>query len=231
MNRTRVSASILSCDFSRLGEDIKRVEQAGVDCIHIDVMDGHFVPNITIGQVIVQAVRRVTQLPIEAHLMIENPWDYIDGFADAGADVIQIQAECYGARRAACRDYGQFPKEVDTMDEDLFRRDLKRIQAKGKKGYIVVNPGTPVCFNGLLKDLDGILIMSVNPGYAGQKFMPEVLDKVRILRKTFQKDIEIDGGVNQSTGPQAVEAGVNILVTASYLFQAKDPAAAVRLLV
>lgn len=219
---TEVSASILSCDFSRLAEEIQKVEKAGVRRIHVDVMDGHFVPNITIGQVIVAAVRKVTRLPIEAHLMIENPWDYIDSFADAGADAIQIQAECYGQRRPACRGYGQFPKEVDAIDESLLRRDLQRIRAKGKKAFVVLNPGTPVCCEGVLKDLDGVLIMSVNPGFSGQKFMPHVLDKARILRKVFDGDIEIDGGVNQITAPDAVAGGINLLVTASYLFQASD---------
>jgi len=226
----QISASILSCDFARLGEEIRKVEHSGAGRIHVDVMDGHFVPNITIGSVIVKAIRPLTKLPIEAHLMIENPSDYINDFAEAGADVIQIQAECYGVRRAHCRDYGQYPKEIDTMDEEAFRRDLKKIQAKGKKGFIVLNPGTPLCFDGLLKEIDGALIMSVNPGFAGQRFMPEVLDKVRSLRQHFSRDIEIDGGINNQTGPEAVKAGVNILVTASYLFHASRPDEAVRLL-
>lgn len=230
MKFIQISASILSCDFARLGEEIRKVEQAGADCIHVDVMDGHFVANITIGSVIVKAIRPLTKLPIEAHLMIEHPSDYINDFAEAGADVIQIQAECYGVRRSACRGYGQFPKEVDAIDENAFRRDLKKIQAKGKKGFIVLNPGTPLCFDGLLKEIDGALIMSVNPGFAGQTFIPEVLDKVRSLRQHFSGDIEIDGGINNQTGPEAVKAGVNILVTASYLFNAAKPDEAVRLL-
>lgn len=227
MKPIQISASILSCDFARLGEELRKVEQAGADRIHVDVMDGHFVPNITIGSVIVKAIRPLTKLPIEAHLMIENPSDYINDFAEAGADVIQIQAECYGMRRSVCRGYGQFPKEVDVLDENAFRRDLKKIQAKGKKGFIVVNPGTPLCFDGLLKEIDGALIMSVNPGFAGQMFMPEVLDKVRSLRQHFSGDIEIDGGINDKTGPEAVQAGANILVTARYLFTAADARQAV----
>ena len=219
----KVSASILCADFTKLGDEIKKCEAAGVDGLHVDVMDGHFVPNITIGQVIVEAIRPLTKLPIETHLMIENPWVYIDDFAKAGADIISIHAECYGQRRKACRDFGQYPKEVDSIDAERAREDIRRIQDKGKKAFMVLNPGTPVCVEGLLKDLDGILIMSVNPGFAKQKFMPDVLSKIETLRKTFHKDIAIDGGINRETAPCAVKAGVNVLATASYFFQAQNP--------
>jgi len=161
-----VSASILCADFSKLSQEIKRSEEAGVDRFHIDVMDGHFVPNITIGPVLVGAIRPYTQRPLEAHLMIEHPWDYIDAFIDAGADILQIQVECYGERRPACRAYGQYPKEVDAIDVPLFRKDLLRIKQRGKKAFAVINPGTPLCISGVLDILDGVLIMSVNPGFA-----------------------------------------------------------------
>lgn len=219
----QVSASILCADFARLGDEVKKCEEAGVDMLHVDVMDGHFVPNITIGPIIVKAMRPITQLPIEAHLMIENPWAYIDDFIDAGADIISIHAECYGLRREACREAGQYPKEVGAIDTDKARRDILHIKDKGKKAFMVINPGTPVCFGDLVNDLDGVLIMSVNPGFAKQKFIPEVLPKVGELLKTFDGDIAIDGGVNQATAPQAVEAGVNILATASYFFGAENP--------
>ncbi len=222
-SKIKVSASILCADFTKLGQEIKKCEAAGVDGLHVDVMDGHFVPNITIGQVIVEAIRPLTKLPIETHLMIENPWVYIDDFAKAGADIISIQAECYGQRRKACREYGQYPKEVDAIDIERARKDICRIQDKGKKAFMVLNPGTPVCLEGLLEDLDGILIMSVNPGFAKQKFMPEVLSKIETLRKTFRKDIAIDGGINKETAALAVKAGANVLATASYFFQAQNP--------
>ncbi|MCK5081820.1 MAG: ribulose-phosphate 3-epimerase, partial [Candidatus Omnitrophica bacterium] len=197
---------------------------------HVDVMDGHFVPNITIGKIIVEAIRPITGLPIEVHLMIENPWRYIDDFADAGADIISLHAECYGLRRAHCKEFDQYPKEVDTIDIEKARKDILRIKDKEKKALMVLNPGTPVCFGDLLKELDGVLIMSVNPGFAKQKFMPEVLPKIQELCETFGGDIAIDGGINESTAPLAVEAGANILATASYFFGAKDQKEAIEYL-
>ena len=217
-----VSASILCADFSKLASEIKRSEDAGVDRFHIDVMDGHFVPNITIGPIIVGAIRPHTKLPLEAHLMIEHPWDYIDAFADAGADIIQIQAECYGERREACRSYGQYPKEVDSIDEARLRKDLLRIRQRGKKAHVVINPGTPLCIDQVLDVLDGILIMSVNPGFAKQKFISDVLPKIKKLSSIFYGDIAVDGGVNGDTAPQAVQAGARVLITASYLYGSCD---------
>jgi ribulose-phosphate 3-epimerase len=218
-----VSASILCADFSRLAEEIGKTEDAGCDSFHVDVMDGHFVPNITIGPVIIQAIRPLTKLPIEAHLMIENPGFYIDSFVEAGADIISIHAECYGRRRPFCQGFGQFPKEVDAIDAGGARQDILKIKKAGRKAFMAVNPGTPMCLEPLLNDLDGVLIMSVNPGFPRQTFMSEVLVKVEPLRKTFSGDISIDGGINESTASPAVRAGANILVTASYFYGSKDP--------
>ena len=222
-----VSASVLCADFSQLASEIKRSQQAGVDRFHIDVMDGHFVPNITIGPVIVSAIRPHTKLPVEAHLMVEHPWDYIDAFADAGADIIQIQAECYGERRAACQAYDQYPKEVDAIDAPRLRKDLLRIRQRGKKAFVVINPGTPLCIDGVLDVLDGVLIMSVNPGFAKQKFIPAVLPKIKELAGKFRGDIAIDGGVDAETATEAVKAGAHVLITASYLYGAPDQKKAV----
>lgn len=218
----QVSASILCADFSKLASEIKRSQDAGVNRFHIDVMDGHFVPNLTIGPVIVSAIRPHTDLPLETHLMMEHPGDYIDAFADAGADIIQIQVECYGPRRANCRSYGQYPKEVDSIDEKLILKDISRIKNRGKKAYVVINPGTPLCIDKILKDIDGVLIMSVNPGFAKQKFNESVLSKIQELRPKFKGDIAIDGGINGQTAPQAVKAGAHILITASYLYGSSD---------
>jgi len=219
----QVSASILCADFTQLGAEVRKCEEAGVDMLHVDVMDGHFVPNISIGKVIVEAIRPITKLPIETHLMIEHPGRYIDDFIEAGADIISVHAECYGPRREGCRESGQYPKEVDTVDVGRAREDILRIKDKGKKVFMVLNPGTPVCLEDLLGDLDGVLMMSVNPGFAKQKFMPEALPKIQELRKIFDGDIAIDGGVNTSTAPQAVKAGANILATASYFFGSENP--------
>ncbi len=226
----KVSASILCADFTKLGDEVRKCEDAGVDMLHIDVMDGHFVPNITIGKIIVEAIRPISKLPIETHLMIENPWRYIDDFINAGSDVISLHAECYGPRREGCREADQYPKEVDTIDVEKARADVLKIKSKEKKAFMVLNPGTPLCLGGLLDDLDGVLIMSVNPGFAKQKFMPEVLPKITELLKGFEGDIAIDGGINRSTAPQAVKTGANILATASYFFGAEDPKEAVQYL-
>ena len=218
----KVSASILCADFSKLGEEIKKCEDAGVDSLHIDVMDGHFVPNITIGPVIVESIRPLTKLPIESHLMIENPGVYIDSFIDAGSDALMIQAECYGVLRKSSLTLGA-PKEIDKIDVKKIMTDIERIKKRGKKVFVVVNPGTPLCFDSILGEIDGVLIMSVNPGFAKQKFMPVAIPKIQHLRNHYAGDIAVDGGINEGTVGQVVQAGANILATASYFFGSKDP--------
>ena len=227
--KIEVSASILSADFGKVAEALALCERAGVDRIHVDVMDGHFVPTITIGPIFTAAVRKYTRLPVAVHLMIENPWDHIDAFLEAGADMIAVHAECYGPRRAGCLDYGQFPKEVDLIDPARLARDLARISSGGRRAGVTVNPGTPVeCLWPVLDQVDSILVMSVNPGFSGQKFMPVALEKVACLRaRGFRGDIAVDGGVNAATAPGVVDAGANVLVTASYFFASADQAAAV----
>ncbi|OGX27544.1 MAG: hypothetical protein A2787_09375 [Omnitrophica WOR_2 bacterium RIFCSPHIGHO2_01_FULL_48_9] len=224
----QVSASILCADFTKLGAEIKKCEDAGVDILHVDVMDGHFVPNISIGLPIVEAIRPLTKLPIDTHLMIDNPGVYVEPFAKAGADIISIHVECYGvpAIKRAPDDFS--PWTVNKIDAGRMREDLKKIRNLGKKAYAVVNPATPLCIDEILQDIDGVLIMSVNPGYARQKFMPEVLPKICELRQRFAGDIALDGGVNGETAPEAVKAGVNILATASYFFGSKNPHETVR---
>ena len=225
-----ISASILSADFANLGDAVKKSEAAGVARFHIDCMDGHFVPNMTIGPIIVQAIRPYTKLPLEAHLMIEHPGDYIESYAKAGADIIQIQVECYGKRKATSSAWNQWPKEVDSVDVGALRKDLQRIKSFGKKAFIVINPSTPLVKE-VLPDCDGVLIMSVNPGFAGQKFMMEVLPKLEYLRDNFNGDIAIDGGINDQTAPGAVKAGAHVLITASFLYGAKDMTAAIKSLI
>jgi ribulose-phosphate 3-epimerase len=224
-----VSASILAADFANLAYEITRSQIAGVDHFHIDVMDGHFVPNLTIGPLIIKAIRPFTKIPLEAHLMIEHPWDYIESFAEAGADIIQIHVECYGNRRKACSQYGQWPKEIDAIDKDSLTRDLNKIRALGKQAFIVINPGTPL-FKEILPECDGVLMMSVNPGFAGQEFIPSVLSKIKDLKKSFKGVIAIDGGINAQTAPEAINSGANLLITGSYFYSAANPNEAVNLL-
>ncbi|MBF0594425.1 MAG: ribulose-phosphate 3-epimerase [Candidatus Omnitrophica bacterium] len=231
MKKIEVSASILSADFGKVADALKLCEDCGVERIHVDVMDGHFVPNITIGQVVTAAVRKYTKLSVEAHLMIEHPWDYIDSFIDAGADIIGLHVECYGLRRISCREYGQYPKEIDVLDAGMFERDMARIKARGREACAVINPGTPVtAIESVIAHAGSFLVMSVNPGFSGQKFIPSAIDKIRFIRSRSQADIGVDGGINLQTAPDVVKAGANVLITASYFFTSKDPAGAVKAL-
>ncbi|MEY4791187.1 MAG: Ribulose-phosphate 3-epimerase [Pseudomonadota bacterium] len=198
----KISPSILSADFSILGDEIKSLEQAGADLIHIDVMDGHFVPNITMGPPIIKMVRKFTKLPFDVHLMISPVEKYIKAFADAGSDIITIHPEA----------------------TDNLKRAVSTIKSLGKKAGVSLNPKTPIsALMDVINDIDLILIMSVNPGFAGQSFMSEVLPKVTELRKMINDkklkiDIEIDRGINFETAPLAVKAGANILVSGTTIF-------------
>ena len=211
--RIKIAPSILSADFSRLGEEIKAVEAAGADLIHVDVMDGHFVPNITIGPLIVRAVRKVTKLPVDVHLMIENPELYIADFAKAGADYITVHTE------AAMH---------------LHRLIQNICEYKGVKAGISLNPATPLeMLEYILGDIDMVLIMSVNPGFGGQAYIPSATDKIRRLRKMIDNrklsvEIEVDGGVKPDNAAEVAAAGADILVAGSAVFGAKDYAAAIR---
>jgi ribulose-phosphate 3-epimerase len=201
-----IAPSILSADFSRLGNEIKAVETAGADWIHVDVMDGHFVPNITIGPLIVEAIRRVTALPIDVHLMIENPDNYIPAFAEAGASLISVQVEA----------------------SIHLNRSVQLIRQCGARSGVVLNPSTPVqTLEWIIEDVDYVLIMSVNPGFGGQAFIKNSLDKVRTLRQLIQRKnlktlIEIDGGVNEKTITDIAAAGVDAFVAGSAIFGSRN---------
>ena len=198
----KISPSILSADFSILGDEIKSLEKAGADLIHVDVMDGHFVQNITMGPPIIKMIRKCTKLPFDVHLMISPVEKYIKAFADAGSDIITIHPEA----------------------TDNLKRAVGTIKSLGKKAGVSLNPKTPIsALMDVINDIDLILIMSVNPGFAGQSFMGEVLPKVTELRKMINDkklkiDIEIDGGINFETAPLAVKAGANILVSGTTIF-------------
>jgi len=227
----QVSISILCADFMNLAHEIRKIEKSGADMVHVDVMDGHFVPPITIGSLILKALRPLTRLPIDAHLMVEHPETQIQDFLDAGADSISIHAECYGKLKPQCLKFGEFPKEITGLDSLRARQDIDRIKQAGKQAFMVINPGTDVqVLDPVLKELDGVLVMSVNPGFSHQKFMPVSLPKIQYLKEHFSGEIAIDGGINEKTGAEAVKAGATILATASYFFQSQDPSASVRLL-
>jgi ribulose-phosphate 3-epimerase len=206
-----IAPSILSADFSRLGEEIRAVEAAGADWIHIDVMDGHFVPNITMGPLVVEAVRRVTRLPLDVHLMIAAPERYIADFARAGADLIAVQVE-------ACVH---------------LHRSIQLIREAGVKAGVVLNPATSLgALEWVLEAVDFVLVMSVNPGFGGQQFIPSSLEKITRLREMIQARglstlIQVDGGVNAGTIAAVAAAGADVLVAGSAIFGSPDYAAAI----
>ena len=207
----RIAPSILSADFARLGEEIQAVEAAGADWIHVDVMDGHFVPNITIGPLVVEAARRATKLPLDVHLMIENPDRYIPAFAEAGADLVAVQ--------------------VETCPH--LHRTIQLIKECGARPGVVLNPSTALStIDWILEDVEFVMLMSVNPGFGGQQFIPGTLDKIRQLRKMIAKRglatlIEVDGGVNTTTVGEIAAAGADVFVADSAIYGASDYAAAI----
>lgn len=202
----KIAPSILSANFSRLADEIKDVEKGGADYIHVDVMDGHFVPNITIGPLVVEAIRPITTLPLDVHLMIEDPDQYIPLFAKAGADIISVHVE-------ACTH---------------LHRTIHHIKDLGIKAGVVLNPGTPVSFiETVIEDVDLVLLMTVNPGFGGQAFIPSVLKKIKEVselanNRNLHIDIEVDGGVNEETARACVAAGANVLVAGSAIYNEKD---------
>jgi ribulose-phosphate 3-epimerase len=199
----KVAPSILSADFSYLAKEIKRVERAGADMLHIDVMDGLFVPNITIGPPVVRCVRKITKLPLDVHLMIEEPQKYIDDFVASGSNMITAH--------------------IETMSSTELKAQSARLKKQGIKFGISLNPPTPLSkIKNILNFVDFVLVMSVNPGFSGQKFIFKVLPKIEELRSIFSGDIAVDGGINAKTAKRAISAGANILVAASYIFNSNS---------
>ena len=206
MKKIQISPSILSADFSQLGNEIKRLEEGGADMIHVDVMDGHFVPNLTIGPPVIKALRKQCSIKFDVHLMISPVHKYIEAYADAGADIITIH-----------------PEATENLEESI-----SKIKNLGKKVGVSLNPESKIeLITNYLEKIDLVLIMSVNPGFGGQKFMPEVLDKVKQLKEIKSKrnmnfDIEIDGGINFDNCQSAIEAGANILVSGTTVFKSNN---------
>ena len=202
----KIAPSILSADFSRLGDEVKAVEDAGADWIHVDVMDGKFVPNITVGPLVVESLRKVTKLPLDVHLMIENADQYIEDFANAGADIISVHAE-------AC---------------PHLHRTVQRIKENGAKAGVVLNPATTLfALDEIIEQVDMVLLMSVNPGFGGQTFIGSVLSKIELLRNTLDEsgvelDVEVDGGIKPDNAATIKKAGANVLVAGSAIFGSDD---------
>lgn len=207
----KIAPSILSANFAELGNEIIDVEKGGADYIHVDVMDGHFVPNITLGPMIVKAIRPLTSLPLDVHLMIENPSQYIEAFADAGADYITIHVEA----------------------DPHLHRTIQMIKSKGVKAGVVLNPATPAeMIKPILKDVDMILLMTVNPGFGGQSFIPSVVPKIKQIREWANEinptlEIEVDGGINPETAAICAEAGADVFVAGSAIYNRSDRGAAI----
>jgi len=201
--KIKVAPSILSADFSCLEREIKSVEAAGADLIHVDVMDGHFVPNITIGPVVVKYIGRVTKLPLDVHLMIENPVKYVDAFLAAGSDMITVH--------------------IETISLARLKQLAAALKKKKIKLGISLNPATPLSkIKKTLKIVDFVLVMSVNPGFGGQAFIAGVVPKVRQLRAIYDGDISVDGGINDKTAKMVIKAGANILAAGSYIFSSRN---------
>ncbi|NMA95661.1 MAG: ribulose-phosphate 3-epimerase [Clostridiales bacterium] len=202
----KIAPSILSADFSRLGEEIDSIERAGADWVHIDVMDGHYVPNLTLGPVVVESIRKVTQLPFDVHLMMNNPMDYVDSFIDAGADSISIHAEVL----------------------PHLHRAIMHIKDRGCKVAVALNPSTPIdILEHVLDELDMVLIMTVNPGFGGQGFINSMLDKIKQLKdlianRGLDVDIQVDGGISPKNIQEVSAAGANIFVAGSSVFNEDD---------
>ncbi|MDD5729915.1 MAG: ribulose-phosphate 3-epimerase [Candidatus Omnitrophica bacterium] len=199
----KIAPSILSADFSRLGKEIKEVESSGADMIHIDVMDGHFVPNLTIGPAVVKYIRKVTKLPLDVHLMIDNPLKYTDRFLQSGSDMLTLH--------------------IETITPAAFKKEASRLRKLGVRVGVSLNPATPLNkIKGILSHSDFVLVMTVNPGFGGQAFISGVLPKIKELRSLFSGDIAIDGGINDQTAKQVVACGANVLAAGSYIFGAKN---------
>lgn len=207
MNKILIAPSILSADFSKLGDEVKAVERSGADWIHVDVMDGHFVPNITMGPLVVKSIRPVTKLPIDVHLMIKDPAKYVEPFVKAGADIITFHIESEGD-----------PKET-----------IRLIRYFKKRAGVSIKPDTDIkLIAPILKDIDMVLVMTVEPGFGGQGFMPGCLPKIEEARKIFSKDIEVDGGINESFAKDVIAKGANVIVAGTSIFGTKDYGEAIK---
>ncbi|MBI2104900.1 MAG: ribulose-phosphate 3-epimerase [Candidatus Omnitrophica bacterium] len=211
-HRIIVAPSLLACDFGRLAEEVRQVEAAGADWLHVDVMDGHFVPNLTIGPAVVEAIRRSSRVPLDVHLMLDRPQEFLTPFLDAGAHYLTVHVEAEGLRT-----------------ESVLRKALEAIRGAGAKAGLSLRPRTSAeALQPFLDAVDLVLVMTVEPGFGGQAFMPEAMPKVRKLREAFAGDLAVDGGINALTGRACREAGANVLVAGTSIFRAPSYQDAIR---
>ena len=207
--KIKIGASILASDFAHLARDMHRVEKAGIDFFHIDIMDGHFVPNITIGPDILRDIRQISRLPLDVHLMIKQPLSWTDRFIAAGADKLTLH--------------------IETISPLVYKRQARRLKSKGIRLGVSLNPDTPLKrIKSLLNVVDFVLVMTVNPGFGGQKFIARVLPKIKSLRGIYNGDIAVDGGIDNLTAERVIKAGANILACGSYIFRSRHPKEAIQ---
>jgi len=210
-SRIVVSPSLLACDFGRLAEEVRKVEEAGADWLHVDVMDGHFVPNLTIGPVVVEAIRKASRIPLDVHLMLNHPEQYVKPFIDAGAHYLTMHVEAPGLK-----------------SESFLASTLQSIKKLGARPGLSIRPRTSAdALVPFLPELELILVMTVEPGFGGQAFMPEAVPKITQLRKQFTRHIAVDGGINAQTGQQCRQAGADVLVAGTYVFRSASYQAAI----
>ena len=207
--KIKIGASILAADFANLDKDIRRIEKASIDFFHIDIMDGHFVPNITFGPGLIKDIRCCSSLPFDVHLMIKKPLAWVDRFIAAGADKLTLH--------------------IETVSQTAFRRCASRLKSKGIKLGVSLNPDTALSkIKALLSAADFVLVMTVNPGFGGQKFIAKALPKIKALRKIYKGDIAVDGGINNFTAKRVIKAGANILACGTYIFKSRHPKEAIQ---
>ncbi len=224
-----VSASLLSADFLHLGDDIKRSEEAGIASFHLDVMDGHLAPNLSYGPPVIAAIRKATTFPLDTHLMIDNPWLFLDDYIKLKVDSLLIHAEAYSHAPTDTQKIKSVPRITADIDIRRLKTDLEYIRSHGIQAGVTINPGTDIdIIKPILTHCDSVLIMSVNPGFSGQGFITDVLAKTERLRSCYSGIIKMDGGITDKTAPLAIKAGVDVLITASYLYGSADYKQAVR---
>lgn len=220
---TKVSASILSANFLNLGDDIAKVESAGVDSLHLDVMDNHMAPSLSFGPPVIKPIRSITSLPLDAHLMIDAPWMFFDAYIQCDVNEICFHIEAYDKNKVHHDSILDKSRTVVDVDYERLNSDINYLKSKGIKPGITINPNTDInVLTPILSSVDSVLVMSVHPGFSGQSFIENAIDRVAAIRSKFSGDIKVDGGVNNTNAQRLTAAGATVLISASYLFASSD---------